>query len=208
MHIPDGFLSLKVAISAIIISLIVLIIAFRKAKNTISDRHIPFFSVLAAAIFAGQMLNFTLIGVGGTSGHLIGAAMAAIIFGPFGAIIILTLVLVMQAFFFADGGVIALGANIFVMGIVASFTAIIIYRSLRKINDNIAIFLSGWASVVASSFICAIMLGFSGTIAMDKAILAMVPLHALIGVGEGAITLGILAFIKKTRPDILELKKV
>ena len=210
MHIPDGFLSMSVSITMYIIAILFWFLAFGRAKKVIGDKHIPLLAVLAAAIFGGQMLNFTLIGVGGTSGHLLGAALAAIILGPYGALIIMTLVLVVQALFFADGGITVLGANIVNMGIIGGFTAYITYKLLRKTMKSIVIpsFLAAWLSVVVASFICALQLGFSGTIGLTKAIIAMVPIHALIGIGEGLITVGVLKFIQKTRPDLLKLEKI
>jgi cobalt/nickel transport system permease protein len=211
MHIPDGFLSLPVSIGMYVITIIFWIIAFKKAKEKIGEKHVPFLAVIAAAIFAGQMLNFTLLGIGGTSGHLLGAALAAIIFGPYGALIVLSLVLIVQAFLFADGGIIVLGANIFNMGIIAPITAYFVFILLRKMmRKSVAIpsFFAAFFSVVVASLTCAVQLGLSGTVEMSKAIMVMVPIHAVIGIGEGIITLSVLAFIQKTRPDLLVLKKV
>lgn len=210
MHIPDGFLSIGVSAMMYVMVFLFWILAFGRAKKVVGEKHIPFLAVIAAAIFGGQMLNFTLIGVGGTSGHLLGAALAAMLLGPYGAIIVMTLVLVVQALFFADGGVVVLGANVFNMGVVGAFVGYIIYGVMKKIVKNISVpvFLASWGSVVFASLFCAIELGLSGTISMSNAILAMVPIHAVIGVGEGIITVGVMMFIKKTRPDLLKIDKI
>ncbi|MGM5484640.1 MAG: energy-coupling factor ABC transporter permease [Nanobdellota archaeon] len=193
-----------------VITILLLSLALRKAKDKMGDRYIPFFSVIAAAIFAGQMLNFTLVGIGGTSGHLIGAALAAILFGPYGALIILTLVLLIQALFFADGGIIALGANIFNMGLIGAFVAYITFVNLKRIMKGVSLpaFFAGFFSVVMAAVACALELGFSGTVSFSKALIAMVPLHAVIGIGEGLITVGIVKSIQKSRPDLLKLEKI
>ncbi len=209
MHIPDGFLSIEVSVAMWVIVVFFWIIAFKKAKKVTGDKHIPFLSVIAAAIFGGQMLNFSLGIFGGTSGHLLGAALATILFGPYGALIILTLVLVIQALIFADGGIIVLGANILNMGIIGGFTSALFFP-LRKLTKNtpVAAFIAAWFSIVIASFVCALQLGFSSMIPLDKAILAMVPIHAVIGIGEGLITVGVISFIHKTRPDLLKLDKI
>lgn len=216
MHIPDGFLSIEISAIMYVIVIIFWILAFSKSKKTLGSRQVPFLAVIAAAIFAGQMLNFSLVAVGGTSGHLLGAALAAILFGPYGALIVMTLVLVVQALFFADGGIIVLGANILNMGIIGGFFAYYIYKGLNSAFSKsksiwaqyLPVFISAWLSVALASLVCAIQLGLSGTVGIGRALIAMVPLHLLIGIGEGIITVGIIAFIKKTRPDMLELEKV
>ncbi|MBN1157107.1 energy-coupling factor ABC transporter permease [Candidatus Woesearchaeota archaeon] len=211
MHIPDGFLSLPVSLILYAVVFVFWVLAFRKSRKVIGEKHVPFLAVLAAAIFGAQMLNFSLIGIGGTSGHLLGAVLAAVIFGPYGALIIMTLVLVIQALFFADGGIVVFGANVFNMGIIGAFTGYYIYLLLKKVmkkNIAIPVFISAWLSVVVASFVCSLLLALSGTVSLGRAIIAMVPIHAVIGIGEGIITLGVILFIKKTRPDLLELEKI
>ncbi|MFH1849820.1 MAG: energy-coupling factor ABC transporter permease [archaeon] len=210
MHIPDGFLGIGVSAAMYALAIAFWVPAFRRAGSVVGDRHVPFLAVLAAAIFGCQMLNFTLLGVGGTSGHLLGAALAAIIMGPYGALIIMTLVLFVQALFFADGGVTALGANIVNMGVVGGFAAYMAYTLLRKSGGSMtmAAAIAAWLSVVAASFACALQLAASGTAPAATAMVAMVPVHAIIGLGEAFMTVGILKFIQKTRPDLLRLQKI
>ena len=210
MHIPDGFLSLEVSAAMYVVAAFFWVLAFRRAKKVVGDRHKPLLAVLSAAIFAGQMLNFTLVGLGGTSGHLLGAALAAIILGPYSALIIMTLVLVVQALFFGDGGITALGANVVNMGIIAGFTAYAVYSWLKKMIKSVYInsFAAAWASVVVASFICALQLGLSRTIDTQRAVIAMVPIHAAIGIGEGLITAAVLIFIQRSRPDLLKLRPI
>src|SRR4030042_1013914 len=116
MHIPDGFLSPAVSILLWGISALVIAYALRRVNRDLGERQVPMMGVLAAAIFAGQMLNFTV--AGGTSGHLMGAALATILLGPWAAILVMTTVVGVQALIFQDGGLLALGANIFNMGLV------------------------------------------------------------------------------------------
>src|SRR5512143_3753418 len=121
MHIPDGFLSVPVALVLWALSLIVIAYALRRANKDLGEKQVPLMGVLAAAIFAGQMLNFTV--AGGTSGHLMGAAIATILLGPWAAVLVLTCVVSVQALIFQDGGLLALGANIFNMGVIGVMVA-------------------------------------------------------------------------------------
>lgn len=205
MHIPDGFLNLPVAVVTYLITIIFCVIAFKRARKIVDDKHVPMLAILASAIFAAQMLNFPV--GGGTSGHLLGAALVAILLGPNATIIIMTIILVIQALIFADGGITALGANILNMGVVGGFIAYATYSLIKSVNKNFAIFLASWLSVVIASGVCAIELGLSGTSPIFIALVAMVTIHNIIGVGEGLITIGILMFIKKVRPDLLKLQK-
>jgi len=207
MHMPDGFLSLMVAILLWIISAVFIGIALRRAKQTLGERQVPLMGVLAAAIFAGQMLNFTVIG--GTSGHLLGAAIAAILLGPWPAILVMTSVVTIQALLFQDGGLLALGANLFNMAIVGVLVSTAVYtgleRTFRKHTWGILVagFLAAWASIFIASLACGFELALSGTSPANIAIPSMGAIHALIGVGEGLITLGALSLMIKVRKDLL-----
>ncbi len=209
MHIPDGFLSVMVAILFWIPSVIVVGIALNRVGKDLGDRQVPLMGVLAAAIFAGQMLNFSV--AGGTSGHLLGAALATILLGPWAAVLVLTCVVGVQALFFQDGGLLALGANIFNMAIVGVFVAYPVYRTIRRISGNrpwgifAGGFISAWASIVTASLACGLQLALSGTSPANLAIPAMGGIHALIGVGEGLITLGALTFLYAAWQDLLKI---
>jgi cobalt/nickel transport system permease protein len=164
--------------------------------------------VLAAAIFAGQMLNFTV--AGGTSGHLMGAAIATILLGPWAAILVMTSVVSIQALIFQDGGLLVLGANIFNMAIIGVAVSYAVYTAIRRLAGErrwgifAGGFLAAWLSIVVAALAVALELAISGTSPANLAIPAMGGIHALIGVGEGLITVGALAFIYATRPDLLQ----
>jgi cobalt/nickel transport system permease protein len=209
MHIPDGFLSVLVAIALWLGTALIVAVALRRVSADLGERQVPMMGVLAAAIFAGQMLNFPV--AGGTSGHLLGAALATILLGPWAAIIIMTCVIGVQGLIFQDGGLLAMGANIFNMGIVGVVVTNFLYRSVRTLAGNrswsifVGGFLSAWLGVVLAALVTALELAISGTSPANIAIPAMGGIHMLIGVGEGLITVGALAFLYVTRPDLLQI---
>lgn len=214
MHIPDGFLDAKTWISLDVISVGVLAYAIAKANKKIDEKHIPLMGVTAAFIFAAQMLNFPV--VGGTSGHFVGGVLAAILLGPLAGTLVMSTVLIVQCLFFQDGGLMALGANIFNMGIVGAVGGYYIYLLLKKFLEKIKIkrgmlvssFIASWFSVILASACCSIELAISGTVPFKVALPAMVSVHVLIGIGEGLITFFILAFLSRVRKDLLELQKI
>lgn len=205
MHIPDGFLDPKTWASFDLVSAGGLAYAFYKVKEEISEEKVPLLGVLAAFIFAAQMLNFPVIG--GTSGHLIGGLLAAVLLGPWAGSIVITSVLIIQALIFQDGGVTALGANIFNMAIVGSIGAYYIYRFLLKALGEKGFFasvaLAAWASVFLASVACAFELALSGTIPLNVVLPSMAGIHALIGIGEALITMAVVSLVKVTRPDLI-----
>lgn len=207
MHIPDGFLSALVSITLWIAAIAVVAYALRRVGRDLGERQMPLMGVLAAAIFAGQMLNFTV--AGGTSGHLMGAAIATILLGPWAAILVMTSVVGIQALIFQDGGLLVLGANIFNMGIVGVVVSYTVYHSLRRLAGEkpwsiyLAGFLAAWASIEVASLGVGLQLALSGTSPANIAIPAMGAIHALIGIGEGLITIGALAFLYTTRRDLV-----
>ena len=209
MHIPDGFLSLGIALGLWIVTIIVIAISLQRVSKDLGPRQVPMMGVVAAAIFAGQMLNFPV--AGGTSGHLLGAALATILLGPYAAVLVMTCVLGVQALLFQDGGLLALGANIFNMGIVGVVVTHFVYRTVRNLGGGkpwtifVGGFLSAWLSVICGALITALELALSGTTPANIAIPAMGGIHVLIGLGEGLITAGALAFLYVTRPDLLKV---
>ncbi len=209
MHIPDGFLSVFVAMFLWIVTIPVIAVALRQLNKTLDERKIPLLGVLAAAIFAGQMLNFTV--VGGTSGHLMGAAIATILVGPWSAILVMTAVVSTQALIFQDGGLLALGANLFNMGVVGVAVSYLVYRVFVRISGGkrwgvfAGGFLAAWLSIFIASLGVGLQLAVSGTSPANVAVPAMAGIHALIGIGEGLITLGALAFVYATRRDLLNI---
>jgi len=195
MHIPDGFISMDVAVATVAASAATVALSIKKIKNSTSENTVPEMGIMAAFVFAAQMVNFPV--AGGTSGHLVGGALLSILFGPFRACIIMTTILISQALLFADGGITALGANILNMGIVAPFSAYLIYKFLKNRKLKLAIFLASWISIVLSAIFCAFELALSGTIPLKVALPAMTSIHALIGIGEGLITVPLVTGILK-----------
>lgn len=208
LHIPDGFLSLPVALTFWAISAVVIGFAVKRSQKTLGDRQVPLMGVMAAFIFAAQMINFPI--AGGTSGHLLGGALAAIILGPWAGILVMSTVVGVQALFFQDGGLVVLGANLFNMGILTSLLGFGLYRGVkdRPFGWQLAAAGTGaWLSVLAGALATAIQLWLSGTTSLQIVLPAMLGVHALIGLGEAAITAATLAFIHKTRPDLIQSRE-
>lgn len=208
MHIPDGFLSTLVAIVLWLLSALAIAYALRRVGADLGERQVPLMGVLAAAIFAGQMLNFSV--AGGTSGHLMGAALATILVGPWAAILVMTTVVGVQALIFQDGGLLALGANIFNMGVVGVAVSYFVYRTAVRLSGGKkwGIFAGGlaaaWLSIEVAALGVGLQLALSGTSPANIAVPAMGGIHAIIGIGEALITLGALAFVYTARRDLLE----
>ena len=209
MHIPDGFLSVLISLSLWLASILVVSYALRRVKADLDERRVPLMGVLAAAIFAGQMLNFAV--AGGTSGHLMGAAIASILLGPWAAMLVMTTVVGVQALIFQDGGLLALGANIFNMAVIGVAVSYFVYRSIQRLAGGkrwgifAGGFLAAWLSIEIAALATGLELALSGTSPANIAIPAMGGIHALIGIGEGLITIGALALIHTTRPDLLRV---
>lgn len=207
MHIPDGFLSVVVSVVFWLLSAAIIAAALRFASRELGERDVPLMGVLAAAIFAGQMLNFAV--TGGTSGHLLGAALATILLGPWPAILVMTSVVSVQALLFQDGGLLALGANVFNMAIIGVAVSYAVYSLVRRLAGGrpwalgVAGFLAAWSSIFIASLAAGLQLALSGTSPANIAVPAMASIHALIGLGEGLITAGALAFIYAARKDLL-----
>lgn len=204
LHIPDGFLSLPIAVIAWVVTAILLYVAVQQAQALLDERLAPLAGVMAAFIFAGQMINFPV--AGGTSGHLIGAALAVIVLGPWLGILVMTAVIALQAILFQDGGLVVMGGNIIVMGIVPALTAYGLYQAVSNRSQRVQRMVAGfaaWLSVVAAAFVTALLLGFSGTSAFSVVIPAMLGVHVLIGLGEALITVAALSLIFRTRPQMM-----
>jgi cobalt/nickel transport system permease protein len=207
MHIPDGFLSPGVYIICWAIAVIAIGAALRRTGRDLGERQIPLMGVLAAFIFAAQMLNFPV--AGGTSGHLIGGALAAALLGPWAAMLVMTSVVGLQALLFQDGGLLVLGANIVNMAVIspvvgyAAFSALRRFVADERLGNLAGGFVGAWLSVVTAATAASLQLAFSGTSALSVALPAMLGVHVLIGIGEGLITIGALAFVMSTRRDLL-----
>jgi cobalt/nickel transport system permease protein len=206
MHIPDGFLANRIALSFDAISGAGILLASRRLKLELYGRMVPVMGVLSAFVFAAQMLNFPVFG--GTSGHLVGGALLGIVLGPFGGLITMATVVIAQALFLQDGGLLALGANIFNIGAVPVFAGYAVFRLLGSPAASgrllaAAGFLAGWLSIVVSSAVCALELALSGAIPLRIGLPAMTLFHSVIGVVEGALTAGVLSFLAQVRPDLI-----
>lgn len=212
MHIPDGFVSGPINVGAAVVSAATLAAALRKAGRDLSERQTPVLAVTAAFIFAAQMLNFPI--AGGTSGHVLGAALATALLGPWNALIVMTLVLAIQAVLFGDGGITALGSNIVNMGVVGSFTAWAVMAIVRRLLPKtrraliVSTSIAAWSSVVFASVACSAELAFSGTSPWITVLPAMVGVHAIIAVGEAIITAAALSVVLEARPDLVRLDAV
>ncbi len=210
MHIPDGFLSANTWMTAWLISAGGVGYCLKRTAQLLKDRMVPLMGVVAAFIFAAQMLNFPV--VGGTSGHLLGGVLAAVLLGPYAGAIVIAIVLSAQCLIFQDGGLTALGANILNMSIVGSFGGYFVYDVIRRSIDSnkgiiIGTGIAAWVSVVAASALCAIELAASGTSPLKVALPAMAGIHFLIGIGEAAITCLVVSFIIRVRPDLIYKKE-
>lgn len=204
LHLPDGFLSFPVAILCWLVTAAVLALAVRYAQDLFDERLIPLAGIMAAFIFAGQMINFPV--AGGTSGHLVGATLAAIILGPWLALLVMTAVISLQALLFQDGGLVVMGGNILVMGIIPVMVGYGFYRAVLHRSQRLKLVAAGvaaWLSILAAAFVTALFLGASGTTRLDVAIPAMVGIHALIGIGEALITVAALSFVMRARPQMM-----
>lgn len=207
MHIPDGFLDTKTAVAAGVLAAAGLAVALRQARAHLPPRRVPLLGLTAAFVFAAQMINFPV--AGGTSGHLIGAVLAAVLLGPSAAVIVISAVLIVQCLMFADGGISALGANIFNMAVLGAVGGWAIYhlvcRAVKGLFGRVlAAAFAAWCSTVIASVACAGELAASGTVRFSVALPAMAGIHMLIGLGEGIITALVLVAVARARPELLE----
>lgn len=201
MHIPDGFLEPKVWVPLTAVSTGAIAIASRKVSKEMDEKKVPLMGVLAAFVFAAQMVNFPI--GGGTSGHLTGGVLISAIVGPYAAILIMSTILILQALLFQDGGITALGANIFNMGIIGAGLGFITLNVLHKITGNfkLSIFMSSWLCVVLAASSAAVQLSLSGVVPLTVSLPAMAGVHAIIGIGEGAITIAALELVGKVNRE-------
>ena len=208
MHIPDGFLSNGINAATFAISAGVCAYGVRRVNRNFGEKEVPLMGVTAAFIFAAQMLNFPI--AGGTSGHFLGAVFSSVLMGPWASLLIMTIVLIVQCLGFADGGLTALGSNIFNMGVVGALGGygifFILYHLFGKNRNGFffALAISSWLSIVMGASAAAIELAISGTSPLKVALPAMAGVHALIGLGEAIITTTAVSLILRTRPDLVQ----
>ena len=207
MHIPDGFLDPGVAATAGAVSAAAVGYSLRRANEELDETRIPLLGVTAAFIFAVQMLNFPV--AGGTSGHLLGAGLAAILLGPWRACLVMAVVVTAQAFVFADGGISALGANVLNMGLIGALGVGFMMQGARRLLPRtragfLAIVAGGsWAAVMAGAVAASVELGLSGTVPLATVLPAMLGVHAAIGIGEAVITVAAVSSVLASRPDLV-----
>ncbi len=209
MHAPDGFLNAGTAVVTGVISLVVIGLALRQSSRQLRDKAIPLAGITAAFVFAAQMFNFPV--AAGTTGHLLGGALAAILLGPSVGAIVVTIVVVVQAFVFADGGITALGYNVLNMAIIPAYGGYAVFRLLRRLFPQSsggvigATGIAAWASVVMASIAFSIewLFGATAPVSFDNVFAAMVGVHALIGIGEGIISALAVGAVLASRPDLV-----
>jgi len=211
MHIPDGFLTNRVAVSLDVVSGANILYAARRARVDFSSRMVPIMGVLGAFVFAAQMLNFPILG--GTSGHLVGGCLLSVILGPMAGSLTMATVVLAQALFLQDGGLVALGANIFNISVVTCFSGYAIFKLLGGSAEGgrrllIAGFVAGWFSLIISSSCCALEMALAGAIPLRVGLATMSGYHALVGIVEGMLTAGVLGFLSKVRPDLMKIDGV
>lgn len=206
MHAPDGLFSMPVNIVFAVVDVLVLAVAVKTLSRRNDHRLAPTMGVMAAFIFAAQMVNFPI--ASGTTGHLLGGTLAAILLGPWAGTVVMAAVVTFQALL-GDGGITVLGPNVFNMGVVGACLAYLVYRAIvgrsaqRPARVVAASCFAAWLAVVLASAFASLQLAVSGTASLHRALAAMVGTHMLIGLGEALITAGVVGFILKTRPDLL-----
>jgi cobalamin biosynthesis protein CbiM len=209
MHIPDGFIDLKTSAAVATAGVIGVGAALRGAKNQLTEKSAPLAGLTAVFVFAVQMLNFPV--AAGTSGHLLGGALAAVLVGPYAATLAITVVLIIQAFLFADGGLTALGLNIFNMSIVGVWVGYAIFLLVRKIMPKkkasiaVAAAVAGFISVpaAAAGFVLQYAVGATATYETSTVLAAMISTHVLIGIGEAVITFLTVSAVLASRSDLV-----
>jgi cobalt/nickel transport system permease protein len=209
MHIPDGYINPTTAIAMFAISIAFLAWSWKRVKADYPQSFVALLAVSSAFVFAAQMINFPI--AFGTSGHLVGGTFLAMLLGPYAAVLSMTIVLMMQAFFFADGGLIAFGANVFNMAVVGAFSFFVVKllnrnsKSPRRFASSV--FFASWLSVVVGSLACAVEIGISPAFADAGGLMVTVPAmlswHVLIGLGEGAITTSLVMSLQRLQPAII-----
>ncbi len=218
MHIPDGFIPLWQCAIYWVIAIIFLIFAFRWGRKNLSEKNIPLMAVLAACLFIIMTINVPI--PIGSSGHVVGAAMVAIIFmSPWAAVMVITLVLIIQGIFFGDGGITTMGANIINMGICGGFVGYYTFKTLYNPQMSeagvlkgsgilgkrrlLSIGIASWVAIFLSAVLASIELWLAGTFPLRLGLEYVGGLHAAIGILEAVVTVIVIASLERVRPDLL-----
>jgi cobalt/nickel transport system permease protein len=210
LHIPDGMLSVAISLLMWALTAVILGVALRRVNTALDERQIPLMGIMAAFIYAAQMINFPV--AGGTSGHLLGGALAAVVLGPWAGMVTMAAVVIVQGLIFQDGGLLVMGANVLNMGLLTVMIGYGLYRGVAGRSQGARWAVAGgaaWLSVMAAALATSLQLWLSGTARLDIVMPAMLGVHALIGVGEALITVAALAFVvlsplASANPDGLE----
>jgi cobalt/nickel transport system permease protein len=208
MHIPDGFLNSGVSIATGVIAAGAIGYGMVKAREELDEKSVPLLALSAAFVFAAQMLNFPV--AGGTSGHFLGGILVAVLLGPWLGGLVIGLVLLIQCLGFADGGLAALGANVFNMAVVGTMFGYLIFFGIKSLLPKtkkyfmISTAVSAWLSVILASGACALELAVSGTVPLHVGLPAMLGVHSLIGIGEAVITVVVVGVVLAARPDLVK----
>ena len=207
MHIPDGFIPFWQCAIYYVILIIALYFASKWARENLDEKRIPLLAVLAAGIFAIMSMNMPI--PFGTSGHMVGGALVAILFcAPEAAVLVFTVVLIIQALVFGDGGITALGANVLNMAIVGGFVGLYTFKALKGIIGIYgAAGVGAWLATVVAALACAIEMAIAGTFPLSLGVGSMVLYHFFIGIIEAVLTVVVLLALNSFRPDLLPWNK-
>jgi cobalt/nickel transport system permease protein len=219
MHIPDGYLGPATWLALYALMVPLWILAFRNADRKLGPRNIPLLAFMACLSFILMMFNLPI--PDGTTAHMVGAVLIAILLGPYGALIALTIALLIQALMFGDGGITAFGANVFNMGVVMPFSGILVYLAVRKVAGSsgrarfAAGFLGGYAGLNLAALAAAVEFGIQPLVApgycpygLGLSVPAMMAAHLIVGVVEGLSTASVVYYISENRPDLLGIEKL
>lgn len=203
MHIPDGFLDPWIAGLFWLGSGVAIGLAVRRARGELGDERTPLLGIVAAAVFAAQMLNWPI--PGGTSAHFVGGAFAGILLGPYLGILAMTSVVTIQALVFGDGGIIALGGNLFAMAVVDVLVGYALFRGFRGVTETGAAFLAGWGAITVSALVVGVGVGLSSAFAYEVGVTVSIMGvgRAVLGLIEGAITAAVYGYVASARPDLV-----
>lgn len=206
MHLPDGLLDLKTTVATAAVAAVGTAVALRRLEASLGERAAPLLGTTAAFVFAAQMVNFPI--AAGTSGHLIGGVLAAVLLGPWGGLVVMTIVLLVQSLLFGDGGLLALGANVLNQGVIGSAGGYCIYMAARRLLPSKAgpapaAVVAAWFAVLLAATACSLELAWSGVFPLWSTLPAMLTVHLAIGGVEALATGLAVAFINQTRPDLI-----
>lgn len=208
MHIPDGFLTPAVWGAFDVVGAAAVAVGLYQTSKSLQEKAVPMMGVLSAFVFAAQMLNVPVSG--GTSGHFLGGALVGIVLGPWTGLVVMAIILSVQCLVFQDGGIAALGANIFNMGILGCWLSAYLFRLMHTLWPGTrgrfcASFTASWLTILLASLSCAAQLTYSGVVSMKLAVVVIGGVHSILGLVEGLVTATVIASLARTRPDLLNL---